>query len=275
MGWLKRVNRALRMELREHKSSFRVYMVLRLIVIGVLCFQIYNRNYESIFLCVLTLILLLMPGFIQVTLKIEFPTVLEIAILLFIFAAQVLGEMVEFYLIFPHWDTMLHTMNGFLMASIGLSMVNLLNKSDKMMFSLSPLFTAIVAFCFSMTIGVVWEIFEFAMDQLFLFDMQKDTIINYISSVSLNPTGMNKPIVLDGIEQVAVQGIELGLGGYLDIGLIDTMHDLIVNFIGAVIFSIIGFFYVKNQGKDAFIRDLIPRKKSKEKDYLSMGGDFL
>lgn len=268
-----KIYKALQMELREHKSSFIVYMVLRLLVIAVLCFQLYNRNFESAFLCILTLLLLIVPSLVQLTFRIEFPTVLEIILLLFIFAAEILGEIHEFYIIFPYWDTILHTLNGFLAAAIGFSLVDLLNKSDKLVFYLSPLFTAIVAFCFSMTIGVIWEIFEFGMDQIFYFDMQKDTVINQISTVMLDPTGGNTAVILSGIENVIVQGTELGLGGYLDIGLIDTMYDLIVNFIGAAVFSVIGYFYIRNQGKSRIVAKLIPQRKSKDRDFLKIAGE--
>src|SRR5699024_6974332 len=136
-------------------------------------------------------------------------------------------------------------------------------------FQLSPLFTAIVAFCFSMTIGVVWEFFEFGMDSLFNLDMQKDTVIHTIRSVTLDPSGHNIPYVIKGIGETAVNGQELGIGGYLDIGLIDTMQDLIVNFAGAFVFSIIGFFYVKNRGKGSVAGSFIPRRKSKDRDFLN------
>ena len=96
--------------------------------------------------------------------------------LLFIFSAEILGEISSFYVLFPFWDTTLHTLNGFLAAAIGFSLVDLLNRSDRVKFDLSPLFLSITAFCFSMTIGVLWEFFEFAMDQFFALDMQKDTI---------------------------------------------------------------------------------------------------
>jgi len=267
MNWIKRINKALKMELREHKSSFKVYTVLRIIVICIMIFQFYSKNFESGFLCILTLILLMMPSLIQVTLKIEFPIVLEITLLLFIFAAEILGEIHAFYVIFPFWDTVLHTLNGFLMAAIGLSLVNLLNKSDKLTFSLSPLFTAIVAFCFSMTIGVIWEMFEFGMDQIFLLDMQKDTIIHQISSVLLDPNGGNTPYKIAGIKEVFVNGTEVGVGGYMDIGLIDTMYDLIVNFIGAAIFSVIGYYYVKNKDTTSIAERLIPKRKTEERDF--------
>jgi len=273
-GRLRHLSEALYMELREHRSSFIVYFTLRIIVIVMLILQLLNRNYENVFLCALTLVLLIMPSLVQITFKVELPTTLEIFILVFIFAAEILGEISEFYLVFPFWDTVLHTINGFLAAAIGFSMVDLLNRSEKIVFNLSPLFMAIVAFCFSMTIGVVWEFFEFVMDQIIGYDMQKDTVIHVIRSVTLDPAGHNVPYVIDNITETAVNGQELGLGGYLDIGLIDTMQDLIVNFIGAFIFSVIGFFYVKNRGKGGFANRFIPRRKAKDRDFLKIAREI-
>ena len=261
---------ALHMELREHRSSFIVYFTLRVLVIATMVLQLLNRNYENVFLCALTLLLLIMPSLMQITFRVELPTTLEIIILIFIFAAEILGEIREFYLIFPFWDTALHTLNGFLAAAIGFSLVDLLNRSERTVFNLSPLFTAIVAFCFSMTIGVVWEFFEFGMDQLAGFDMQKDTVIHAIRSVTLDPAGHNVPYEISGITETVVNGQELGLGGYLDIGLIDTMQDLIVNFVGAFVFSVIGFFYVKNRGKGKLAGRFIPRRKAKDRDFLKI-----
>lgn len=261
---------ALSMELREHRSSFIVYFTLRALVILVLVLQLVNRNYENVFLCALTLLLLIVPSLLQITFKVELPTTLEIIILVFIFAAEILGEINEFYLVFPFWDTALHTLNGFLAAAIGFSLVDLLNRSERTLFNLSPLFTAIVAFCFSMTIGVLWEFFEFGMDQLAGYDMQKDTVIHVIRSVSLDPAGHNVPYEIKNITDTAVNGQELGLGGYLDIGLIDTMQDLIVNFVGASVFSVLGFFYVRNRGKGKLAGRFIPRRKAKDRDFLKI-----
>ena len=262
------LSEAMRLELREHRSSFLVYVILRSLVVVMMILQLLNRNYENVFLCGLTLLLLIIHSFVHVTFRVELPTTLEIIILLFIFAAEILGEISEFYLVFPFWDTVLHTLNGFLAAAIGLSLVDLLNRSEKIIFHLSPLFTAIVAFCFSMTIGVVWEFFEFGMDMAFGLDMQKDTIIHAIHSVTLDPAGKNIPYAIQGITQTAVNGVDMGIGGYLDIGLIDTMQDLLVNFIGAFVFSVIGFFYVKNQGKKSVADRFVPHRKGQEADYL-------
>ena len=260
---------ALHKELREHKSSFIVYMILRILVILMMILQFFNGNYENVFLCILTLLLLIVPSLIQINLKIELPTALEITILLFIFAAEILGEIQSYYLKFPFWDTALHTINGFLMAAIGFALVDILNRSKKVSFQLSPAFVSIVAFCFSMTIGVMWEFVEFGMDTFFTLDRQKDTIIQHFNSVALDPTKSNIPVVISNIHEVFVNGKDLGINGYLDIGLIDTMKDLIVNFIGAVVFSIIGFFYIKNRGNSKLASRFIPRLKNKNADFLA------
>ena len=265
---LKVWKKAMHMELRENRSSFVVYVVLRMLVILMMVLQIFNKNYENVFLCILTLLLLFVPSFIQINLKIELPTALEITILIFIFAAEILGEIQAYYIRFPFWDTALHTINGFLAAAIGFALVDILNRSKKFSIQLSPVFVAIVAFCFSMTIGVLWEFFECSMDLFFGLDMQKDTIVHSIHSVMLDPAGANTPVEIDNITDVVVNGQSLGLGGYLDIGLLDTMKDLFVNFIGAVVFSTIGYFYVKNRGKGRFAKRFIPRLKSQDADFL-------
>lgn len=262
--------KALGMELREHKSSFLVFSVLRFLVVVTMILQFFNKNYENVYVCFLTLLLLVVPSLVQVTIKVELPTGLEIIMLLFVFSAEILGEINAFYLRIPAWDTILHTMNGFLMAAIGFSLVDILNRHERFSFQLSPAFMAVVAFCFSMTIGVLWEFFEWGMDMFFQLDMQKDTILPSISSVMLNPEGVNVPVVINGIQDVSINGQSLGLGGYLDIGLYDTMKDLFVNFVGAVVFSTVGFFYVKNRGKGSFARRFIPRLKNKDRDFLAI-----
>ena len=264
--------------LRKKSVVAAVYIVLRLLVILMMVAQFFNGNFENVFLCILTLILFLLPTIFEKSLQIDLPNALEIIILLFIFAAEILGEIRAFYTTFAYWDTMLHTINGFLCAAIGFSLVDMCNRNKRVSLSLSPVYMAIVAFCFSMTIGVLWEFFEFSADYFLGMDMQKDTIVNAIHSVNLDPTltntvihirdiadptGGNTPIAIKGITDVIVvcgdEQIPLGVGGYLDIGILDTMKDLWVNFIGAVVFSIVGYFYVKSRGKGWFARNFIPQ----------------
>ena len=249
----------------EHKKLvYIVYFVLRLSVVGMLIAQWFNQNYENMLLCVLTLVLFMLPSAFERRLHIDLPDTLEIIILLFIYAAEILGEIRDFYIDFPFWDTMLHTMNGFLCAAIGFALVDILNREERVSLHLSPFFMAVTAFCFSMTIGVLWEFFEFSMDQFVRFDMQKDTIVNTISTVNLDPNHGTTAVVVKGIQDVILvlddgTQMPLGLGGYLDVGIIDTMKDLFVNFIGAVVFSTIGYFYVKGRGKGNFATRFIPR----------------
>ena len=260
---LKAAMKTAHQELKRKRSVTAVYLVLRLMVILIMVAQFFNKNFENVFLCLLTLVLFLLPTIFERRLQIDLPDTLEIIIMLFIFAAEILGEISAFYTTFQGWDTMLHTLNGFLCAAIGFSLVDMFDRNERFSLSLSPVFMAIVAFCFSMTIGVLWEFFECAMDQLFLLDMQKDAVVNSISSVMLDPTGGNTPVAIKGITDVIVvangEQISLGLGGYLDIGILDTMKDLVVNFVGAVVFSFIGYFYVKSRGKGRFAKRFIPQ----------------
>ena len=250
--------------LRRKRTVAVVYFTLRLLVIAVMVAQFFNGDFESVFLCGLTLILFLLPTVFERALMVDLPNTLEIVIMLFIFAAEILGEISSFYTTFKHWDTILHTLNGFLCAAIGFALVDMLNRTERFSLSLSPVFMSIVAFCFSMTIGVLWEFFECGMDQLMMLDMQKDTVVNSISSVMLDPSGRNNRVAIENIVETIVitadgQQIPLGLGGYLDIGILDTMKDLFVNFIGAAVFSIIGYFYVKSRGQGKFASRFIPK----------------
>ena len=256
------MKRAIKMEMREHRSSFIVYMVLRALVILMMVLQIFNKNYENVFLCLLTLVLFTLPSFVEHRFKIDLPDTLQIIVLFFIFAAEILGEIGSFYTRIPYWDTVLHTVNGFLCSAIGFALVDILNKSPRTSFSLSPLYLAVAAFCFSMTVGVVWEFFEFGMDVFTGSDMQKDTVVTAINSVIFDPDNLNR-VVKKPIESVIVNGEDwmAMYGGYIDIGIYDTMKDLFVNFIGAVVFSVIGFFYVKSRGKSRFAERFIPKVK--------------
>lgn len=244
--------------IKRQPAVFTVYMVLRLIVLATLVSSILRGEYESAFICLLVLALFMLPFFIQQNFGIELPSTLEIIILLFIFAAEILGELKCYFITFSHWDSMLHTTTGFLCAATGFALIDILNRNSRIKFQLSPIYVALTAFCFSMTVGVLWEFFEFGMDRLFLMDMQKDTVVQSITSVMLDPTNSNIPVTIDGITSVAVNGQDLGVDGYLDIGLYDTMEDLFVNFVGAVVFSTIGYFYIKHRGQGKLAKAFIP-----------------
>ena len=223
-------------QIKRRKDEYRpkpivmaVYWVLRFIVIVSLVLSCIRKDYESAWVCVLVLVLYMLPRIVQQNFHIELPSALEIIILVLIFAGEILGELRSYFIYFPHWDTLLHTTSGFVSAAFG----------------------------YSMTVGVIWEFFEFGMDNFFHMDMQKDTVIHAFSSVNLDPTASNIPVRVEDITDVAVNGTSLGLGGYLDIGLYDTMEDLFVNFIGALTFSVIGYFSAKS-GKNSIAKNFVP-----------------
>lgn len=260
----------LRIRIKRDPVAFRVYSVLRILVILVAVRQLISRNFEGFAICILALLLFLIPSLLEDHFKIEIPTAFEAIIYLFIFAAEILGEVDAFYTAIPGWDTMLHTLNGFLAAAVGFSLVDLLNRHSKRV-DLSPFYLALAAFCFSMTIGVLWEFIECFADLFLGQDMQKDFIVQNFQSVSLDPTHNQKIIAVKNITDTVIHTADDTTykvdGGYLDIGILDTMKDLFVNFIGALVFSTLGYFYVKRREKlnteenrtDRLTRSLIVR----------------
>ena len=248
MGLVKNYQRSVNERVKENKATFIIYTVLRILIVVVMVRSIFIGNYEGVFTCILTLLLLLIPSFLKGALRIDIPPLFESIIYLFIFSANILGELAHFYAHIPIWDTMLHTLNGFLFAAVGFSTVDLLNRSSKKI-KLSPLYLTLVAFCVSMTIGVLWEFFECGMDLFFGTDMQKDFIVDTIRSTKLDPTNNQNVIEVKDIvtTTITTQSGEVTTvdGGYLDIGILDTMKDLFVNFIGAIVFCVFGFIYEK------------------------------
>lgn len=232
----------------DSKALSICFLILHILVILTAIRCLLTQNYESLAICILVLILFLAPAFLEDKLHIRIPPLFVTIILLFIFAAEILGEVNHYYTKIPGWDTILHTMNGFLCAAVGFSLVYLLNRGSKNV-NLSPFYLTLVAFCFSMTIGVVWEFFEFGMDQFFYVDMQKDFTVTKFGSVSLDPE-QDQNVIL--VKDVTKTTIDTASGdtyviddGYLDIGIIDSMKDLLVNLVGAIVFSVIGYITLK------------------------------
>src|SRR5699024_670614 len=159
-----------------NKRTVAVYAIFRAIVVFMLINQIPMQRWGDAFLLVLTLALFAIPQLVERVFKIEIPNLLELIIISFIFSSTILGELSDFYGYFIIWDTALHTLNGFLAAGVGFSLVYLLNKNAEGI-NLSPLFLAMVTFCFSMTVGVMWEFIEYSADRWMNLDMQKDRIV--------------------------------------------------------------------------------------------------
>lgn len=260
-------------QIKTNKVAFTVFIILRIAVILVMIRCIVDKRYESLFTAGLCLILFLIPPFVEKNFKLELPTVLETLAFIFIFCAEIFGEIGGFYQKYAFWDTMLHTTNGFIFAAFGFCLIDIINQNPKIKFTMSPVYVAITAFCFSVTIGVLWEFFEFGSDMLFMNDMQKDRIIESFTSV-MSP--INKAPITDitktTIEYAGNKTVVIE-NGYLDIGLIDTIKDMFVNLIGAVVFSIIGYFYIKRRGKGKIASQFIPvlLEQGENKEALTEG----
>lgn len=262
-GFISRAKETMRRKRAEQPVVFVLYFVLRALVLVTLVRSAFLGHYEHMMLCVLTLVLLLVPSLIEHTLDIELPDLLESIILLFIFAAEILGEIDAFCIRIPFWDTILHTTWGFLCAGIGFALFDILNRSDSSKIKLTPLYMAVSAAAFSMCIGACWEIFEYLADSFIGVDMQKDTLVQTINTVWLDPTNSNvtipvRDIVSTQITLASGEVIQIP-GGYLDIGIHDSMADLIVNLIGALVFAVIGFAYVKTRDSNSLAARFIPR----------------
>ena len=121
MMYKKEFLRSFKNELKNNKAKFIIYFLLRTLIMLCLILQTIRKDFENVALCFLSLILLFLPFLIERRLKVDLPNTLEIIIMLFVFSAEILGEINNFYEIIPFWDTILHTLNGFVMAAIGFS----------------------------------------------------------------------------------------------------------------------------------------------------------
>ena len=164
--------------------------------------------------CILGVVAMLMPSFLKKKLKLEIPSSMIFLYTIFLYCAIYLGEVKSFYYQVPHWDTILHTFSGAMLGALGFLFVTLLNKNEKVQMNLSPLFVVDFSFCFAVTLGVFWEIYEFTFDGILGLNMQK----------------------------FALENGNLLLGRA---ALTDTMKDLIVDCLGAFIMCIIGYISLK------------------------------
>lgn len=261
LGTIRAFLAAFARRVRANRLTFAIYALMGLITMIVIVWTFIDGQYESTFTAVLSLFLFMLPTLVEEGLQIKLPQAMEIASVLFVFCANILGEILEFYTLLPFWDDMLHYTSGFIFAAFGFSLVELFNRNAKFDFHLSPFFVSTVALCFAVTVGVLWEMFEFCADMILHTDMQKDRLVTEIHSALLNPSGQ-APVGISGITATEVTGVGgelLLINGYLDIGLIDTMKDLFIDLLGAILFCSIGFLYMKHTTRGRIARQFIPR----------------
>jgi hypothetical protein len=190
-----------------------------------------SRRIEQVFWALLTFILTFLPDYIEKHQHIHLPHVLEILIVIFLYASIFLSARLGLYYHLFWWDDFLHTLSGVIIGFLGFIVMYKINEKYSM--DISPLLVAVFAFTFAVTMGVLWEIFEFSMDIMFGTDMQK----------------WNLPTT------VWILG-----RSYQGSGLRDTMSDLIVDSLGALITSVICYFLYKNEKKKtlAMMHEIFP-----------------
>ncbi len=228
------------------KVNIVIYVLIRLIFILAAVTAVMNRDYLTAFQCGLALLVFLLPVFIDKKFNIELPNILEISIVIFTFMSILGGELGHFYAQYPLWDKIVHTTSGFMIASIGLALIDFLNKRKIAVANLSPIFMVAFAFCFALSIETLWEFFEFAVDKFSgTTDMQADYFVSSFASKIAGGAKNPKPVVVNNIESVIInfngEREALTLPGYIDIGNKDTMYDLMVGAIGAFAFCVVVF----------------------------------
>ncbi|MDA3855864.1 MAG: hypothetical protein PF569_06380 [Candidatus Woesearchaeota archaeon] len=187
---------------RVDKFVVFVSYIIRFSFIATIIVAGFEMQWITVFLSSLALILTFIPSLIGKNYQIGLPIEFELFLLVFIFASIMLGEIHSYYTRFWWWDVVLHISSGLILGMIGFLIIFILNYEKKIHLNLNPIFIALFSFSFALSIGVIWEIFEFSMDQIFGFNMQKS-------------------------------------------GIVDTMWDLIVDSIGALIVVTGGYFYTK------------------------------
>lgn len=246
---------------KASKLSQIVFVVIYALSIAAFVYAITLNDWMKIGLAFSALIILWAPTLVKNKFKLSLPAALEITFYLFVFASLILGEVFAFYGPFPFWDIILHFLSGFVLAGIGFSLVEILNKEK-----CKRAFTLLFAFCFSVTLGIAWECLEFSFDMTLRTDAQKDAHVRQISTITMQRDGGNRPVRVDDIVNT---DIHLANGetitvdeGYLDIGLMDTMKDIFVNVAGAAVFCGFGAFYLKKRSKNnALMDNFVPTKK--------------
>jgi len=246
------------------KTTLFIYLVIKILIILILLKVSFIKELSDILLCIVVFFLLDLPFYLSRKLKIRIPNCLVNGSFIYLFFTQILGEVCHFYQLVPHWDSLVHFLNGFLSASIGFSLIMLLN-SRKMVFKLSTPFIISTTICFASTVGLTWEILEYSADNILKLDSQNDRYINEINTITLDPKNEGDIISIKHIGYTVLydkyNNELIKLDGYLDIGIHDTMKDLIVNTLGTIIFIIFEYLYIVNNKKYRFMENFIIKRK--------------
>ena len=234
---------------KKNPKTYVLYCVLRFLVILTLGYHLFMQNYKYVATCLLVLILMLLPSIVGVHLHIVIPALFLSVVYLFIFLAEILGDVNNLYSIIPSWDVILHTISGFFITAFGLSIIYVAHHGEV---DLSPMYMVVMSLCVSLAIGAAWEFFEVSGDLLMGNDSQKDTIVTTIHSDMLDGVSLGEVETITDIDYTIIvmeEGETMVIeDGYLDIGLYDTMEDMMCALIGSLVFVVWGYLDIKCNG---------------------------
>ncbi len=222
------------MNAKRHVTVNACFWMLEAFALLSLVLFIFYGNHSKIALSAVTLLLLYCPQLVERLFGITLSTAVHI-FALFYAIGPLLGHTYNFYYMIPWWDNLLHFMGGVVFALLGYYLPDLTDRQNNRH---STLLKYLSAICLSLAAAVVWEFFEYGMDQLFHTDMQNDTIVNNITSYYFGSEPGVAGTISD-IQSVIINGVDIGLDGYLDIGLHDTMIDMLVCALGMVLFCLV------------------------------------
>lgn len=238
--------------LKKHIPLNIVRLVCTAVIAALLARSLICGNWRHVLYSVITFAFMFLPELVIFGLKLDVPDSLSIVYVVMLFSANILGELVELYILLPVWDSLLHFISGFFIALLGCSLYELMTGETP-----KPLPAALFAFMSAIVFSVLWEYFEYFMDSVFHTDMQKDRLLSSVSSILLNPDGINVSVTREA-GSVIVNGEVWP--GYIDIGLHDTMNDMLIASLGALIASVFCFFNEKNSRLFRFIRVFFIRR---------------
>ena len=257
------------LKIRKREGFFYGILAAAVAVIGIR--QILAGDVGHSVLCGVSLVLIFLPLLLQKYMKIYMPGPLAALLALSVFASAVLGEVEQYYLVYPHWDTVLHGVDGFVTAALGFALMDVMNHNPAFHFVPFPKWVGLWTFCFSMTVGLIWEFVEFLCDWFLKTDMQKDILRQKLSTIWFTgDTGTTTQMI--DIQQTVITGYQNGKltdwtisGGFLDIGLLDTMQDLLACGVGALIFVVLLSGYLKTRRITPGQKNWIPKMRKNQK----------
>lgn len=241
-------------ELKKNKEELLRFVVLfgleLFCIFSFFYFAIAERNNGKAVMSFLSVLYLLVPNLAQRLFKFRISTTLYIFILIYA-VCPLLGYSYKLYYLLDWWDDLLHCFAGVIFAMLGAYLPKVLNKDGENSVALC----AFCAVCFSMAISVLWEFAEFGMDRIYGTDMQKDTMIYSLRSYLLGEElglSAGEMGIIEIIDQTNIDGVLVQ--GYIDIGLIDTMKDMFVETLGAVLYMVL---FIGGKGK-RFVFEPVP-----------------